>query len=88
MNNKYSILLVEDDRVDQLAFKRFVDREALNYDYEIVSSFREAKKLLTEAQNTAESHGLSLLSQKISREHDNLLEQLNEWQTLKNNKVY
>jgi len=44
---KYSVLLVEDDRVDQLAFKRFIDHEALNYDYEIVSSFREAKKLLT-----------------------------------------
>lgn len=47
MNNKYSVLLVEDDRVDQLAFKRFVDREKLNYNYKIVSSFREAKKLLT-----------------------------------------
>ena len=46
-NHKYSVLLVEDDRVDQLAFKRFVDREVLNYDYEIASSFREAKKLLT-----------------------------------------
>jgi PAS domain S-box-containing protein len=48
MNHQnYSVLLVEDDRVDQLAFKRYIDREGLRYNYEIVSSFREAKKLLT-----------------------------------------
>jgi len=51
MNHKnYSVLLVEDDRVDQLAFKRYIDREGLKYNYEIVSSFREAKKLLTTKQ--------------------------------------
>ncbi len=51
MNHQnYSILLIEDDRVDQLAFKRFIDREDLKYNYEIVSSFREASKLLKTKQ--------------------------------------
>jgi len=34
---------------------------------------------LTEAQRIAELHGLTLLSQKISHEHDNLLEQSGTW---------
>ncbi|MHA2038235.1 MAG: tetratricopeptide repeat protein [Promethearchaeota archaeon] len=38
-----------------------------------------SKKLLTEAQRIAELHGLNLLSQKISHEHDNLLEQSDIW---------
>ncbi|MFX1399580.1 MAG: tetratricopeptide repeat protein, partial [Promethearchaeota archaeon] len=46
-----------------------------------------AKKLLTEAQDIAKNHGLSLLSQKISKEHDNLLDQLDQWQTLERNKA-
>ncbi|MFX0029317.1 MAG: tetratricopeptide repeat protein [Candidatus Hermodarchaeota archaeon] len=46
-----------------------------------------AKKLLTEAQDIAKTHGLILLSQKISKEHDNLLEQLDQWQTLKRNQA-
>lgn len=51
MNHQdYSVLLIEDDRVDQLAFKRFIDREGLKYNYEIVSSFREASKLLKTRQ--------------------------------------
>ncbi|MHA2391427.1 MAG: tetratricopeptide repeat protein [Promethearchaeota archaeon] len=53
----------------------------------IQMNIEAAKKLLTEAQDIAKTHGLSLLSQKISIEHDNLLEQLDEWQTLKNNKA-
>ncbi|OQX96422.1 hypothetical protein B6I21_01055 [candidate division KSB1 bacterium 4572_119] len=47
-NNYLKVLLIEDDRVDQLAFKRFVDQSGLKYDYEVVSSFREAKSILTE----------------------------------------
>lgn len=42
---------------------------------------------MTEAQNNAEDHGLRLLSQKISIEHDNLLGKSEVWQTLKNNKA-
>jgi hypothetical protein len=34
---------------------------------------------LTEAQQIAENHGLNLLAQKISHEHDVLLEKTDEW---------
>ena len=43
----------------------------------------EGEKLMTEAQRVAELHGLTKLAQKISYEHDNLLEQINQWETLK-----
>jgi len=42
-----------------------------------------AKRLFTQAQQIAEFHGLNLLAIKISSEHDNLLDQLNEWDNLK-----
>ncbi|MFX1567432.1 MAG: tetratricopeptide repeat protein [Promethearchaeota archaeon] len=44
----------------------------------------EAELSLTQAQQIAELHGLDLLAIKISLDHDNLLEQLNEWNNLKN----
>jgi len=40
------ILFVEDDEVDQLAFKREVSRQKLNYDYQFAFSAEEAKGLL------------------------------------------
>ena len=40
------LLLVEDDRVDQLAFERMVAREDLPYEYQIAGSAREARELL------------------------------------------
>lgn len=40
------VLLVEDDKVDQMAFKRFVGGETLSYDYSIAGSVSEAKKIL------------------------------------------
>jgi hypothetical protein len=43
----------------------------------------EARKLLTEAQNIAEEHGLQLLAGEISREHDRLLEELKLWESIK-----
>jgi PAS domain S-box-containing protein len=43
----YKILLVEDDLVDQIAFKRMVKREQLNYDFQIAGSLREAKEYLS-----------------------------------------
>ena len=43
----YKILLVEDDLVDQIAFKRMVKREKLNYNFQVASSLAEAKSLLT-----------------------------------------
>lgn len=46
-NEPYKILLVEDDFVDQIAFKRMVKREKLNYNYQIAGSLKEAKEFLT-----------------------------------------
>jgi hypothetical protein len=47
----------------------------------------EAKKLLNKAQSYAEEHGLHVLAQKISEEHDTLLEQSNLWEEFKRNKA-
>ncbi len=41
------ILLIEDDIVDQLAFKRHVEREKLPYRFDAVKSLAEAKKILS-----------------------------------------
>ncbi|MHA1256864.1 MAG: tetratricopeptide repeat protein [Promethearchaeota archaeon] len=43
----------------------------------------DARKLLTEAQNIADKHGLQLLAGEISREHDRLLEELKLWESIK-----
>jgi len=48
----------------------------------IQMDFDKAKQLLTRSQRIAEIHGLTLLASKISSEHDNLLEHLNEWVNL------
>jgi tetratricopeptide (TPR) repeat protein len=45
--------------------------------------FEGAKILFTQAQRIAEEHGLSLLSMKISIEHDELLDQLNMWERIR-----
>jgi PAS domain S-box-containing protein len=45
-NKRYKILLVEDDRLDQMAFKRLVKEENLPYDYTIAGSARQAKHIL------------------------------------------
>ncbi len=44
----------------------------------------DARRYLTQAQDTAEKYGLQLLAQEISVEHDKLLEQLGEWEKFKN----
>jgi tetratricopeptide (TPR) repeat protein len=49
----------------------------------IQMNIEEAKKLMVEAQRIADSHGLSLLASKISSEHDNLLKQVEIWDTIK-----
>lgn len=49
----------------------------------IQMSFEDATRLLTEAQRIAELYGLNYIAQKISSEHDNLLEQLSKWENLK-----
>ncbi|MHA2400961.1 MAG: tetratricopeptide repeat protein, partial [Promethearchaeota archaeon] len=43
-----------------------------------------AKSLYRQAQQIVEDHGLNLLAQKISNEHDILLEKTEEWDKLKN----
>jgi tetratricopeptide (TPR) repeat protein len=46
-------------------------------------NIEEGKKLMTQAQRVAELHGLSRLAQRISNEHDNLLEQVHNWDNLR-----
>jgi tetratricopeptide (TPR) repeat protein len=50
----------------------------------IQMNFDKTKQLLIQAQRIAELNGLTTLALKISSEHDNLLEQVNEWKNLKN----
>ncbi len=45
-NVKYKILLIEDNKLDQMAFKRFVENNALPYDCTISGSVSEAKCML------------------------------------------
>lgn len=44
---RYKVLVVEDDTVDQLAFKRLVEEEGLPYDYTIAESVAEAREFLS-----------------------------------------
>lgn len=46
-NKRYKILLVEDDKFDQLAFKRLVEDENLPYTYTMVESVSEVKTVLS-----------------------------------------
>ena len=43
---KYKVLLIEDDKLDQLAFERLVKDEKLSYDYIIVDSVEASQKIL------------------------------------------
>jgi PAS domain S-box-containing protein len=45
---RYSVLLVEDSKMDQLAFMQIVKSENLPYDYRIASSVAEAKRVMVE----------------------------------------
>ncbi|NGZ26261.1 MAG: response regulator [Magnetococcales bacterium] len=46
----YDVLMVEDDLVDQMAFKRLVKKEALPYRYEMAGSLQEASDILQHQQ--------------------------------------
>jgi PAS domain S-box-containing protein len=46
MTDKIKVLLVEDDKVDQTAFERLVQKEKLPYRYSIAGSIAEAEKVL------------------------------------------
>ena len=49
----------------------------------IQMDFEKTQRLLTQAQRIAELYGINLTAQKISNEHDKLLEQMKEWERLK-----
>ena len=44
-----NILLIEDDLIDRMAFKRFVEAEKLPFDYAEAGSVSEARKILDAA---------------------------------------
>jgi signal transduction histidine kinase len=46
MDTQIRLLLVEDDKIDQIAFARMVEREGLPYAYSIAGSVAEAQELL------------------------------------------
>ncbi len=41
-NTIYKVLFIEDNQLDQMAFKKFVDENDINYNYTIASSVKEA----------------------------------------------
>ncbi len=45
-NKRYKILLIEDNQLDQMAFKRFMDDNAIPYDCAIAGSVSEARHVL------------------------------------------
>jgi len=45
-NKKGKILIVEDDKIDRMAFERFAKKKKLPYDYIVVESVKEAKQVL------------------------------------------
>ncbi|MBN2455119.1 MAG: PAS domain S-box protein [Sedimentisphaerales bacterium] len=47
-DNKIRVLLIEDDRIDQLAFRRAVENEQHPYDYKIAGSVSQARDILAD----------------------------------------
>ena len=47
---KYKVLLIEDNKLDRMAFERFVYNENLQYDYTAAQSISEAKEILKSEQ--------------------------------------
>lgn len=43
---RYKVMLVEDDKLDRMAFLRFIEKENLKYDCKAASSISEAKEIL------------------------------------------
>ncbi|MHA2037617.1 MAG: tetratricopeptide repeat protein [Promethearchaeota archaeon] len=69
---------------NQPSFAKLAEGKLLQAKLSLIQEeIEEAKQLLTEAQQIAEVHGLNLLAQKISNEHDILLEKIDEWDKLK-----
>ena len=49
-NMRYKILLIEDDQLDQMAFKRFVESNDIPYDCTVSGSVSQAKQVLNSEQ--------------------------------------
>jgi PAS domain S-box-containing protein len=49
-NDRYRILLIEDDKVDQMAFKQLVKKENLPYDCTVANSVSDARNILSNEQ--------------------------------------
>ena len=45
-NQKYRVLLIEDDRLDQMAFERFVQEQNLPYNFTIANCVAEAREVI------------------------------------------
>ncbi len=45
-NKGYKVLLIEDDKLDQMAFERLIKEQELVYDYKIAGSFAQARNIL------------------------------------------
>ena len=45
-DEKYKVLMVEDDKLDQIAFERLVETEKLQYDYTITGSVEQTRNIL------------------------------------------
>lgn len=50
MAERLRVLVVEDERVDRMAFERFVNQEGLPYDYKLASSLAEANKIVSQEE--------------------------------------
>jgi two-component system, NarL family, sensor histidine kinase UhpB len=46
LNTKIRLLLIEDDKVDQMAFERFVRNEKISYHYTVANSFKASENML------------------------------------------
>ncbi|MBY8984290.1 MAG: tetratricopeptide repeat protein [Candidatus Lokiarchaeota archaeon] len=53
----------------------------------LTSDPKDTRRLLTKAQEIAESGGMQLLAAKISSEHDSLLKELSKWEDLKDKNI-
>jgi PAS domain S-box-containing protein len=49
-NTKYKVLFIEDNQLDQMAFKRFVDENDIQYNYTIAGSVKESLQALKSDQ--------------------------------------
>jgi len=49
-HTNYKVLLIEDNKLDRMAFERFLEDEKLHYDYKAAQSISEAKEILKSNQ--------------------------------------